>query len=106
MKKILIATALGGALLIRMVLGIGTAHADPTSQDIEVCNLLDDPTGHELGYTPAQWAFMAEQVKYHSIDATSEDRDRDAARAVYHAAHNARPKHIADLPDSWAGGTK
>ena len=71
------ALAIGCAMAGANLLGV--AHADPTSTDIEACELMDDPTGPALGYTGVQYAFMSEEVKYDS--AGSSDIKRDAARA-------------------------
>jgi hypothetical protein len=53
-----IATIVAGALMwLAPLSGCGTAHAD-ASQEKEACQLMDDPAGHDLGYQPAEYAFM------------------------------------------------
>ncbi len=69
----------------------GIAHAD-ASQELEACQLMDDPTGPDLGYAPAEYAFMMLRAKMSA----------EAARNVMSlAAQEYCPNHITDLPASW-----
>ena len=74
-----------------MLFGSGIAHADD-SQKHEACQLMDDPTGPQLGYAPAEYAFMLLRSKM----------SPETARVVMsEAAHDICPNHITDLPAGW-----
>jgi len=71
--------------------GSGIAHAD-ASKEQEACQLMDDPAGHDLGYAPAEYAFMMLRAKMSA----------EAARNVMSlAAQEFCPNHIPDLPAGW-----
>ena len=71
--------------------GSGIARAD-AAQEQEACQLMDDPTAHDLGYAPAEYAFMVLRAKMSA----------QAARNVMSlAAQEYCPNHITDLPASW-----
>lgn len=66
---------------------------------------MDDPSGQDVGYTPAQYAFMllrAEPVGNSMVAATS---DRDAADIMAAATRDLCPRHTRDLPPAWIGST-
>ena len=64
-----VATIAAGALMwLASLFGGGTAHAD-ASQEKEACQLMDDPAGHDLGYQPAEYAFMVLRGKMSAADA-------------------------------------
>ncbi len=87
-----VGTIAAGALLgSASLFGCGTAHADP-SQEKEACQLMDDPAGHDLGYQPAEYAFMVLRGK---MSAT------DARNVMSQGAQDFCPNHIIDLPASW-----
>jgi hypothetical protein len=72
-------------------LGPGIAQADAT-QEKEACQLMDDPAGHDLGYAPAEYAFMVLRAKMSA----------EAARNVMSlGAQEYCPNHVIDLPASW-----
>jgi uncharacterized membrane protein len=73
---------------------------------MDACQAMDDPAGQGLGYTPAEYAFVMMSAYFDAVDASADDRNRDAARVVYYAAHDLCPKHIADLPASWSNGVR
>jgi hypothetical protein len=53
---------------------------------------MDDPAGHDLGYAPAEYAFMMLRAKMSA----------EAARNVMSlAAQEFCPNHIPDLPAGW-----
>jgi hypothetical protein len=80
-----------GSLVGLTLFGPGIAHAD-ASQEQEACQLMDDPSGHDLGYAPAEYAFMVLREKMSA----------EAARNVMSlAAQDYCPNHITDLPASW-----
>jgi len=81
-------TVLGVAALC----GSGAAHADKSSQEQQACGLMDDPAGHDLGYTPAEYAFMMLRAKMSA---------QDARTLMSEAAQDVCPNHIIDLPASW-----
>jgi len=85
------ATVAAGGLIGLALFGPGIAHAD-SSQEKEACQLMDDPAGRELGYAPAEYAFMMLRAKMSA----------QAARDVMSfAAQDFCPNHITDLPASW-----
>ena len=71
--------------------GSGIAHAD-AGQEQEACQLMDDPAGHDLGYAPAEYAFMMLRAKMSA---------EDARNVISLAAQDFCPNHITDLPASW-----
>ncbi len=73
------------------LLGSGIAHAD-ASQEQEACQLMDDPAGHDLGYAPAEYAFMVLREKMSA---------EGARNVISLAAQEYCPNHITDLPAGW-----
>ena len=69
----------------------GTAYAN-ANQEQEACQLMDDPAGHDLGYQPAEYAFMMLRGKMTA---------QDARNAISLGAQDFCPNHIIDLPASW-----
>jgi hypothetical protein len=86
-----VATIVAGGLASLMLFGSGIAHADP-SQEQQACQLMDDPTGHDLGYAPAEYAFMMLRAKMSA---------EDARNVMSLAAQDYCPNHITDLPAGW-----
>jgi hypothetical protein len=86
-----VATIAVGGLVGLAVFGAGIAHADP-SREKEACELMDDPTARDLGYTPAEYAFMVLRAKMSATDART---------VMSEAAQDVCPNHIVDLPASW-----
>ena len=88
-----IATAIAscGLLGLAALLGPGPAHADK-SQEQQACQLMDDPAGRDLGYAPAEYAFMMLRAKMSA---------QDARTLMSVAAQDVCPNHITDLPASW-----
>jgi hypothetical protein len=87
-----VATIAAGALMwLASLFGCGTAHAD-ASQEKEACQLMDDPAGHDLGYQPAEYAFMVLRGKMSAADARN---------VMSQGAQDFCPNHIIDLPASW-----
>jgi hypothetical protein len=86
-----VTTIAAGGLAGAMLFGAGIAHAD-ASQEQEACQLMDDPTGHDLGYAPAEYAFMQLRTKMSA---------EDARNVLSLAAQDYCPNHITDLPASW-----
>jgi hypothetical protein len=85
-------TAIAAGGLVGLALfGSGIARAD-ASQEKEACQLMDDPTGHDLGYAPAEYAFMMLRAKMSA---------QDARTIMSEAAHDYCPNHTTDLPASW-----
>jgi hypothetical protein len=68
--------------------GSGIAHAD-SNQEKDACQLMDDPTGPQLGYAPAEYAFMQLRAKMSA---------EDARNVMSEGAHDFCPNHIIDLP--------
>jgi O-methyltransferase involved in polyketide biosynthesis len=84
-------TAAACALAALTLFGPAIARAD-AAQEQEACQLMDDPTAHDLGYAPAEYAFMVLRGKMSA----------EAARNVMSiAAQEYCPNHITDLPASW-----
>ncbi len=83
--------AAGGLVGLASLFGSAIAHADG-SQEKEACQLMDDPKGPELGYTPAEYAFMLLRAKMSA---------QDARDVMSEAAQDYCPNHITDLPASW-----
>ena len=80
-----------GGLAALALLGSGIARADAAAEQ-EACQLMDDPTAHDLGYAPAEYAFMVLRSKMSA----------EGARNVMSlGAHDFCPDHITDLPASW-----
>ena len=87
----IVTTIAAGGLAGLTLLGSGIAHAD-ASREQEACQLMDDPTGHDLGYAPAEYAFMV----------LRETMSAEGARNVISlAAQEYCPNHITDLPAGW-----
>jgi hypothetical protein len=85
------AVGAAGLLALASLLGSGIAQAD-ASQEKEACQLMDDPTARDLGYAPAEYAFMVLRAKMSA----------EAARnAMSEGAQDFCPNHIIDLPASW-----
>jgi len=80
-----------GALGLVPLLGPGLAHADSGAEK-EACALMDDPAGPQMGYAPAEYAFMQLREKM------SAQRARDV---MSEAAQDYCPNHITDLPAGW-----
>ena len=90
MRTVMTIAAAGLVGLVSLVWP-GFAHAD-SSQEKEACQLMDDPAGHDLGYAPAEYAFMVLRAKMSA----------EAARNVMSlGAQNYCPNHITDLPAGW-----
>jgi hypothetical protein len=60
--KITTKIAAGGLVGLASLIGSGIAHAD-SNQEKEACQLMDDPTDPQLGYAPAEHAFMLLRAK-------------------------------------------
>jgi hypothetical protein len=86
-----VTTIAAGGLAALMLFGPGVAHAD-ASQEQAACQLMDDPTGHDLGYAPAEYAFMVLREKMSA---------EGARNVISLAAQEYCPNHITDLPASW-----
>jgi hypothetical protein len=86
-----VTTIAAGGLTSAMLFGSGIAHAD-ASQEQQACQLMDDPAGHDLGYAPAEYAFMVLRAKMSA---------EDARNVMSLAAQDYCPNHITDLPASW-----
>jgi len=81
----------GGGLAALALLGSGIARADAAAEQ-EACQLMDDPTAHDLGYAPAEYAFMVLRSKMSA----------EGARTVMSlGANDFCPNHLTDLPASW-----
>jgi hypothetical protein len=86
-----VATIAAAGLAALTLFGSGVAHAD-ASREQEACRLMDDPAGHDLGYAPAEYAFMVLRKKMSA----------EGARNVMSlAAQEYCPNHITDLPAGW-----
>jgi hypothetical protein len=90
MRTVMTAAATG-LVGLASLLGSGIAHAD-ASQEKEACQLMDDPTGHDLGYAPAEYAFMVLRAKMSA---------ETARNVMSEGAQDFCPNHIIDLPASW-----
>lgn len=86
-----VATIAAGGLVLSSLFGPGIAHAD-ASQEQEACQLMDDPTGPQSGYTPAEYAFMQLRAKMSA---------EHARNVMSQAAYDFCPNHITDLPAGW-----
>jgi hypothetical protein len=89
--RIVAAFAAGVLLGMASLWGGGTAHAN-ASQEQEACQLMDDPEGHDLGYQPAEYAFMVLRGKMTA---------GDARNVIALATQDFCPNHVIDLPASW-----
>jgi hypothetical protein len=87
----LVTTIAAGGLAALTLFGSGVAHAD-AGQEQEACQLMDDPTGHDLGYAPAEYAFMVLRGKMSA---------EGARNVISLAAQEYCPNHITDLPAGW-----
>jgi hypothetical protein len=87
----IVTTIAVGGLAGLVLFGSGIAHAD-ANREKEACELMDDPTGHDLGYAPAEYAFMVLRAKMSA---------EDARNVMSEAAQDFCPNHITDLPASW-----
>lgn len=83
--------AAGGLVILASLVSSGTAHADP-DQEKQACQLMDDPAAHDLGYAPAEYAFMMLRAKMSA---------QGARDVISLAAQDFCPNHIIDLPASW-----
>ncbi|BBY21085.1 hypothetical protein [Mycobacterium stomatepiae] len=80
------------ALLCTMSLwGSGSAYAN-ANQEQQACQLMDDPAGHDLGYQPAEYAFMVLRGTMTAVDARN---------VIALATQDFCPNHVMDLPASW-----
>jgi hypothetical protein len=86
-----VTTIVAGGLVGLALFGSGIAHAD-ANQEKEACQLMDDPAGHDLGYAPAEYAFMLLRAKMSA---------EDARNIMSRAAYDYCPTHITDLPVGW-----
>ena len=84
--------AAGGLVALAALFGSGIAHADSSQEKKEACQLMDDPTGPESGYAPAEYAFMMLRAKMSA---------EDARNVMSEGAQDYCPNHITDLPASW-----
>jgi hypothetical protein len=91
MKRIVGAMASGALLSMASVTGAGTASAN-AGQEQEACELMDDPAGHDMGYQPAEYAFMVLRAKMTA---------GDARNVIALATQDFCPNHVMDLPASW-----
>jgi hypothetical protein len=89
--KVIATIAAGGILCLATLCGSGTAHAD-SARERQACQLMDDPTASQLGYAPAEYAFM-------QLRATMSAQG--ARDVISEAAQDLCPNHIIDLPASW-----
>lgn len=80
-----------GGLAALALLSAGTAHAN-AAQEQQACQLMDDPTGRDQGYQPAEYAFMVLRATMSA---------EDARNVLSLAAQDYCPNHIIDLPASW-----
>jgi hypothetical protein len=85
--KITTRIAAGGLVGLASLFGSGIAHAD-SNQEKEACQLMDDPTGPQLGYAPAEYAFMLLRAKMSA---------EDARNVMSVAAQDFCPNHLIDL---------
>jgi hypothetical protein len=83
--------AAGGLVGLATLVGSGVARAD-SDQEKEACQLMDDPTGPQLGYAPAEYAFMLLRAKMSA---------ENARVVMSEAAHDFCPNHETDLPAGW-----
>lgn len=83
--------AAGGLVILASLVSSGTAHAD-LDQEKQACQLMDDPAAHDLGYAPAEYAFMMLHAKMSA---------QGARDVISLAAQDFCPNHIIDLPASW-----
>jgi hypothetical protein len=91
--RILTKIAAGGLVVLALLLGSGTAHADSRQEkEKAACQLMDDPAGPESGYAPAEYAFMMLRAKMSA---------EDARNVMSQGAQDFCPNHIIDLPASW-----
>lgn len=81
----------GGLAVLALLVRSGTAHAD-SSHEQEACRLMDDPEGAQLGYAPAEYAFMMLRAKMSA---------EGARNAMSEGAYHYCPNHITDLPAGW-----
>jgi hypothetical protein len=84
-------TIVAGGLACLTLFGSGISNAD-ASQEQEACQLMDDPAGHDLGYAPAEYAFMVLREKMSAAGARN---------VMSLAVQEYCPNHITDLPASW-----
>ena len=89
--RVVAALAAGILLWMASLSGAGTAYAD-ANQEQEACQLMDDPAGHDLGYQPAEYAFMVLRGKMLA---------GDARNVISLATQDFCPNHYIDLPASW-----
>ena len=86
-----VTTIAAGSVAALTLFGSGVAHAD-AGQEQEACQLMDDPTGRDLGYAPAEYAFMVLREKMSA---------EGARNVISLAAQEYCPNHITDLPAGW-----
>jgi hypothetical protein len=89
--KVIATLAAGGLLGLASLWGSSVAHAD-NAREQQACQLMDDPAGPQMGYTPAEYAFM-------QLRATMSAQG--ARDVMSQAAQDLCPNHIVDLPASW-----
>lgn len=83
--------AAGGLVGLASLFASGVAQAD-SDQEKEACQLMDDPAGPQLGYAPAEYAFMQLRAKMSA---------ENARVVMSEAVHDFCPNHITDLPAGW-----
>ena len=89
--RVIAAIAAGALLWMASLWGSGTAYAN-ANQEQEACQLMDDPAGHDLGYQPAEYAFMVLRGQMTA---------GDARNVIALATQDFCPNHVIDLPASW-----
>ena len=72
-----------------------------TGRETEACQLMDDPIGQDLGYTPAQYAFMLLRAAPVGDSMETPTSDVDAMRVMVAATRDHCTRHTADLPQKW-----
>ncbi len=83
--------AAGGLVVLAALFGSGIANAD-SDREKEACQLMDDPAGAEMGYAPAEYAYMMLRAKMSA---------ESARNAMSLGAQDYCPNHITDLPAGW-----
>jgi len=83
--------AAGGLVVLASLFGSGIANAD-SDREKEACQLMDDPVGAEMGYAPAEYAYMMLRAKMSA---------ESARNAMSLGAQDYCPNHITDLPAGW-----
>ncbi|MEZ0353214.1 hypothetical protein [Mycobacterium sp. pR1184] len=89
--RIAAAIGAGAVLCMASVWGSADAYAN-ANQEQQACALMDDPAGHDLGYQPAEYAFMVLRGQMTA---------GDARNVIALATQDFCPNHVIDLPASW-----